>query len=410
MPIYSGPKIEYVVPTNGSEGIGRTITVKVKFTNIMSSDTLTSDYIYLRPFGDTTQKIPCTVTIEQGDGQTILLDPNEPLSGNTKYEIVVVGQSTGLAIKNILDEPLIETYISSFTTIEEPVYIPPEDGGIDPPVVDKPFIISSYPKDGQFNVSPTSIKVKFNIDISTLNFVVGGNGTPGDFNLIEGEFLKDDLDDINILPVVYVGGTISATGNILEFIPIEMKNDTVYSIVFTGDKIDNTIITFQSEFSEFFGDIKLIKADLSKYIKISDSLLAKYVADISKDAYEIVNTAQGEDAVDWLNRPYYVDEYVRYKTVLELVNTKYIELTTASSMVQLGDFTVQNTISADGLSSFMDGLKIHMKKWDDALHGHSNRGYAKPAIVGKRETELNPGSGYPDYMDRRLKTLDGTKE
>jgi hypothetical protein len=407
MPVYSGPKIEYVVPQNGSEGISTSITAKVKFTEIMSADTLTTDYIYLRPFGDTTRKIDCTVTIEPGDNQVIVLNPNNTLSVNTRYEIVVVGANTGLPIRSILDNALIETYISSFTTFDVVDETPVDNGGGEEPEPTKPYVISSYPRAGQFNVSPTSIKIKFNTDISLLNLVVG-DGTPSDFNLIRGEFLEKDIDDINILPITYVDGAIVVNSNILEFTPeVELENDTEYTIVLSGGKLTDTVIPFQSEFSYFFGDMKLIKTDLSKYIKISDNLLARYMADISKQAYETAIAAQG--TIDLTDRPYYLDEYVRYKTAYELANIKYIEITTSSSMVTLGDFTVQNTVNASGLSSFMDGLRIHMKKWEDALHGYSNRGYAKPAATGKRETELNPGSGYPDYMDRRFKDLDGTK-
>jgi hypothetical protein len=415
MATFTGLGIESVSPISGSEGISALVLIKVKFSEVMSASTLTEDTIYLRPFGDTTQKIPCTIELEAGDSHVVVLDPVAQLADNTEYEIVVVGQNTGSTVKDIFDNPLLLTHTSSFTTAEAtpapPPPVDPQDDGSGEPTVN-PYVVSSYPRDGAFNVSPASIKLKFNQDISALTLTLGTGSTPGDFNLIEGEFLEKDLEDINILPVVCVDGTHTVSGMILEFTPTEaLKNDTVYTIVMTGSKTESYVAGFQSKYTDFYGDIKLIQSDISKYIKISDDLLARYVAASSKEARTTAEQYYNDDndnAIDWTDPPLFIDEYVRYKTNYELVNTKYIELTTSSSMVQLGDFTVQNTVSAQGLATFRDGLRLQMKRWEDELHGQHNRGYAKPVAVGKR-TSSTAGDGYPDFMDRGLKDTDGTK-
>jgi hypothetical protein len=308
---------------------------------------------------------------------------------------------------------MLQTYISSFTTAEATPAPPPVDdgGGVDP--VLKPYVVSAYPRKDQYNVTPDVIKLKFDQDISSLTLTLGTGSTAGDFNLVEGEFLPDDIADINILPVVYITGTHVVNSNILEFTPADLAiaNDQTYTIVLTGGKVENYIASFQSQFSYFYGDMKLIKGDISKYIKISDSLLARYVADISADAYntaiQYYNDGNG-NAIDWENPPLFIKEYVRFRTTYELVNNKYVELTTSSSMVQLGDFTVQNTVSAQGLLAFRDGLALQLKRWNDEIHGQHNRGYAKP-VAADRRTGGTYSDGYPDHLDRGLRDTDGTK-
>jgi hypothetical protein len=411
MPIYSGPKVSSVMPMNGSDGISALITIKVTFTEMMSSDTITDSYIYLRPFGDTTQKISCAISLEEGDNKTIVLNPASTLADNTKYEVVAVGQDTGTAIKSLLDEPLLQTFISSFTTAEATPVPPVDPGGGEEPVV-KPYVVSSYPRDNQYNISPTAIRLKFDQDISGLTLTCGSGSTPGDFNLIQGEFLASDLEDINIIPVICVDGTPTINKTIFEFVPgVELSKDTTYTIVLKSDKTEDYIVTFQSTYTNFYGDLKLIKGDISKYINISDDLLARYIADYSTDARttaEQYYNTDNDNAIDWTDPPSFIKEYIRYRTTFELTNTKYIELTTASSMVQLGDFTIQNTVSAQGLKAFLDGLALQLKRWNDELHGQHNRGYAKPVTADKRTSDTY-SDGYPDFINRGLRDTSGTK-
>lgn len=412
MPFHTGPQISSILPSNDSEGISALITVKVKFTEMMSSETLTENYIYIRPSEDASQKIPSTLSFESGDNTIIEITPKEPLGDKTEYEIVVSGQSDGQGIEDILGNPMLETYVSSFKTAEQSLSIPSTEGGeIAGDIEVGPYVVSNYPRDNEYNVTPTYIKVKIadQDNLLTLPLSVGSGEASGDFNLIEGEVSERDLVDIDILPMSYVEGTLEFSNNIIKFAPAtSLDGNSVYSIVLTGQFL-NHISRFRSGFEYFYGDVDLIKSDLSKYIKISDWLLAQHIANVSREAYEIAY-ATYEDSISYNDddRPYYIDEYVRYKVGYELTNTKYIELTTGSSMVTLGEFVVQNTVNAQGLGSFMEGLRVHMKKWEDLLHGHSNRGYAKPIIVDRKTSE-DSGSGYPEYIDRRFKDIDGTK-
>lgn len=410
MPFNGGPQVESVYPLNSSESVSTLVTIEVKFTKVMSSETLTPDYIYIRPYGDTTHKINSEINFKSGDSSTVLIKPLDALEYNNQYEIIVIGEEEGSGIKDSIGYPMLETFTSSFTTkVEEDQ----EDNNGDEDLEEieiKPYVLSSYPKDGQYNISPFVINIKIDNseDIDLSGITVGTEESYGDFNLVKGSISEKDIEDIDIIPFEYVEGELEVNGNIIKFTPTGLKQNTTYNIILTG-KIQEHIIKFHSEFEHFYGDFDLIKESLSRYIKISDWLLARQIAIISEDAYTIATRTYG-DSIEWgEERPYFIDEYVRYKTAFELTNTKYVELTTGSNLVTLGNFTIQNSVSLRGLAAFIDGAKLHLKKWEDALHGRFGRGYARPSGVSKK-TSQDHGEGYPEYMDRRFRDLEGTKE
>jgi hypothetical protein len=99
------------------------------------------------------------------------------------------------------------------------------------------------------------------------------------------------------------------------------------------------------------------------------------------------------------NPPFYAREYVRIKSGLDLLKAKYYNLL-AKPMTTLADFTVNPNTGAlkENISQAINEMKLELKEFEDALRGHSNRGYARG-----RATER--GSWGPDYGRGKIDTF-----
>ena len=413
------PNVIEVFPLNKAYDVDGNIVIKISFTSDMDKAMASNQtYLYLTWVGVPdieANKIPCTVTTGPGDVQSseITVKPNEYLEAGRTYRITIKGGADG--IQDTLDEIMARDYTSDFTIAG--TWETTDDSGtgtggtgtggetIPEPV---PYVLSSYPRDGSFNLSPDSIRIKLS---ETVPFTTDDVGSK--FFLFPQGFTTSDIEDLDIITPEYVLGTLEVVNTILTFTPrtLPLENDTVYSIVLTDNSevksIQDTIITFQSKFTDFYGDIDLIREDLVRYLRLSDSTLVRYMLDAS-DLVRSKATAAGL-TIDWTNPPEYVHQYVRYKMQYDIVNRKYIEMTTYSSEQTLGDLTVSNSTGPSELKEFLKELRLQLKPWEDAINGLSRRGYARPVAVTKKINQES-GEGYPEWIDRRFKDIEGEKE
>jgi hypothetical protein len=83
--------------------------------------------------------------------------------------------------------------------------------------------------------------------------------------------------------------------------------------------------------------------------------------------------------------PFYVREYVRYKTLIDLTEHKYgLLIHDARSKMTLGDLTVENnTDTLRTMKQYMDNLKERLKPFEDKLLGKTRTGNAHPQCAIK---------------------------
>jgi hypothetical protein len=123
------------------------------------------------------------------------------------------------------------------------------------------------------------------------------------------------------------------------------------------------------------------------------------MADVSQYAYNIVSQVDGFSEEDYSGgkAPYYVHQYVRYQSAYDLLLNAYIQQSSGSGKsISLGDLSVDGSSDMADITALLGSFKNRIKTWEDQLHGHHNRGYAKPTTVVKGET----GSPYPDFLTR----------
>lgn len=274
---------------------------------------------------------------------------------------------------------------------------------------------ATYPKADAINITPASIKILFtaNLDYTTV--------TPDSVYIIKAA-KPDSLSIIDLMmdfsPTNSINFTIDAmtTPNLISLtIPADtFENSSEYTVIVRetikdtdGNALGETYFwSFFTVLTPFYGDPQRVREDLGMFLRnIPDTVLYKYMHDVSIIAYDIVSTQDGFNAATFEeNVPHYVHEYVRFQTGYDLLVNAFLEKSSGlGSMRILGDLTIDTSRSQNS-SAILSNFKDRIKYWLDLLHGHHNRGYAKPTVAVKGES-VEP---YPDFFSRTtLKDLEG---
>lgn len=230
---------------------------------------------------------------------------------------------------------------------------------------------------------------------------------------------KERLTMIDLLtayaPSKAIPGNVSILdGQVLEWQATEdLEPEKDYVAIVSKDiKGTNTskmgvpyILGFRSPWDRLYGNVNTIKSRLGDIADtISDATIYETMHVNTLFAYETVSETSSYSATDYTDKeaPYFVHQYVNLQTAYDVL----LNDITRSGGSNKEDFTLgQLQVSKEGDStsriSLLKSLKSEIKPWLDMIHGHHNRGYAKPVGAVKGET----GSAYPDFLTRsELKT------
>jgi hypothetical protein len=270
-------------------------------------------------------------------------------------------------------------------------------------------VAETYPRADAVHIMPNTIKVLFSseLDLSTVTsqsvYVLKKNK-------------PTSLSIIDLMTDYAPGGvpfTIDAPlqGNLLSLTidPVNLESNAEYTVIVResiknrdGDSLGEAYFwSFNTTFVPLYGNPDLIKGDIKAFLtNIPDKALYTYMNSVSQTALGIVANAQG----DTFNEedfnaavPRYVHEYVRAQASYDLlVNAILEKSSTAGTMRILGELTIDSSRSNFNAGQILAGFKERIKPWLDELHGHHNRGYAKPAVTVRGENVET----YPDYFTR----------
>ena len=199
-------------------------------------------------------------------------------------------------------------------------------------------------------------------------------------------------------------------GNVVT-IKATLEDDAEYTVIVrdsvkTKDKMATLGLTYHwsfiTKYTQLYGDPAMVRSDIGTFSKdISDKKLYQFLSDSSKYAYQIASATATFNAADYANgaAPYYMHEYVRLRTSYNLLLNTFVQSGggSATSEVALGDLKVKKESGSGGnVTGLMNALKNQMKPFVDMMHGHHNRGYAKPVTVVRGEN----ASAYPEFLTR----------
>lgn len=270
--------------------------------------------------------------------------------------------------------------------------------------------IEVYPKVDSVDITPEQIIVVLsdNVDESSVTsdtFYVVAKAKKGSLTTID--FLTEFSPSKQIAAVI---DPIVSPTNIITLTPESgvIVNDAEYTVVLRESIQSASLETlgeayawsFMSKFSILYGDVEVIRDNVtSAFVELTDKTLYKYISDISRYAYNVVSRRSDFNASDYEGgkAPYYVHQYVELQATYDLIINAHMRASSGSgSSVRLGDLSVEKNSESEDITAMLRNLKDRIKPWEDLLHGHHNRGYAKPVSVVKGEA----GAAYPDFLTR----------
>ena len=269
-------------------------------------------------------------------------------------------------------------------------------------------VADTYPRRDSVDVTPEKVMIVFsgNVDPATVNedtvYIVK----------------KEDKQNLSLLdfmteysPDKKVAATVEpiVTPNMVVLTAV-LEDDTEYTVIVRESVANSTGGTlgmayhwsFMTKFTQLYGDASLIRQDVgSMSSSITDKMLYKFMSDSSKYAYQIASVTAAFDETLYADgaAPYYMHQYVRLRTAYNLLLNMQLRSGGggSTSRVVLGDLQVEKDSGAGGsITDVLKDLKERMKPFLDMMHGHNNRGYAKPSVVVRGENI----EAYPDFMTR----------
>lgn len=388
-----------VTPTNNETNVAVTTSIEVLFSEALDDTTVTPSTVYLQN-ASTGGVVTATLQYIHSEMKAVIT-PSASLSGLTTYRTTVLGGEKG--IMTLDGEYMFETKYYEFTTADSSGEVTDPD----PEPTEPSFLLdvsASYPKDGDVHISPESIKILFTdaldpLSVTDQTVYVLKKKKPAELNIIdlmtEYSPSKSILDPIDNPITLEQSNLISIQLN-----QGDLEENAEYTVIVresvqstTGSQLGEAYsLGFYSILNPIYGDPERVRSDVGTFLRnVSDNDLYRYMHEVSINARDIVsNRDQSIDLVS--DVPHYIKQYVRTKTAYDLVLNAFLA-NSSSGMRKLGDLTIEANQSP---KEIIREFKSRIKSWEDQLHGHTNRGYAKPSGVVKGES----GDTYPEHLTR----------
>jgi hypothetical protein len=269
-------------------------------------------------------------------------------------------------------------------------------------------VSATYPEPDSVNIVPEDIKILFtdelNLEsVSSSSVYVVKAPKPKSINMID---LLTKFSPAKALSAVIDTPMPNLISIVIDTTALEPN--TEYTVVLretikstSGSMLGEAyFFSFVSSYSPLFGDAERIRDDVKIFLQnVPDRVLYKYMHEASLTVLDVVSTVISpyieEDFL--ANTPRYAGEYVRFQVGYDLVvNAMVAEMNGIGSLKTLGDLTVQPNQNISQVNEILKNLKSRIKPWEDKLHGHNNRGYAKPTVAIRGES----AEAYPDFLTR----------
>lgn len=406
-----------IIPANNEMNVLVSTPIEIVFSKDVEENTIDPNTVYLQNTS-TGDLVPATLTYVIADA-TVVLTPDTSLLNGIKYRTYVVGADVGVMAAD--GEFLTATNYYEFATEPSEFIAPTEPDPTDPVDPTDPTdptdpidpvmlleVMATYPKDGAVNVTPSAIKVLLTSAIDPLtatnqSVYLIKKRKPAELNTLDlmTEFASEAsiLTPLNLVTLENANTMISISLN-----EGDLEANTEYTLIVResiGTGSSTLGITFASSFytaiTPLYVDPEKLREDMRSFLSnIPDLALYRRIQDASIEARDIISSR--DPLIDLTkNLPNYVEQYVKHKAAYELIVNAYLQDSkTAGSSRSLGDLTVNKESGQADITKMLRELKDRIKPWLDQVHGHNNRGYAKPSGVVRGENIET----YPDFFTR----------
>lgn len=401
-------------PINNQMNVPINEEIEVLFSKALEKSTVDPNTIFIQDV-TTGEKVPNQLTYDEVNMQ-VVLKPLSSLQNGKKYRITIIGRNMGVISKD--GEILAAHMVYDFTT-EPGTFIPPVTPlPTNPPATGNPDpmdpvmlieVVDTYPKDNSVHVEPKTIKVLLTSPINPSSVTHESvylikKRKPTELNIID---LMTEYSPSNSV-LTEVNNAITMENNDT-MISIQITEDllepnTEYTLIVRESITDGTstlgipyMTSFYTTFTPLYADPLAMRESMKTFFSsVTDIAMYRRIREASIEARDIVTKRDATIDLE-IAVPYYMEQYVTHKAVYELAVNAYLQDSkTSSGDRSLGDLSIGAGEEAKDVTKLLRDLKGRIKPWLDQLHGHNNRGYAKPAVAVRGENiEV-----YPDFLDK----------
>ncbi len=182
----------------------------------------------------------------------------------------------------------------------------------------------------------------------------------------------------------------------------DLDNNCEYIVVVTTDVEDtegNSLsqeysYTFTSQYDPIYASFNNVMLDLQQYMSnINEDFVYRYIRENSQS----IRTLTKRRDINWNNPPpYEVQQYVRFKTVYDIVLNAYVKSVGGSGKkTRLGDLDVDKKSASADMATIIKSLQDNLQPWYDMSLGIQNRGRAKSVSFVKGGRQGTYSDVYP---------------
>ncbi len=157
---------------------------------------------------------------------------------------------------------------------------------------------------------------------------------------------------------------------------------------------EDIVINLTSRYYPILASFQIVLLDLQQYMtNINKDYAYRYIRENSLAIMSITPRSE-----NWDDPPYEFKQYVRFKTVYDMVVNTYIKaIGGAGKAVSLGDLSVDKKSASADMAVILKRLEDQLQPWYDLCMQRTNRGRAKVDTVVKG----GRGRGYSDVYPHR---------
>lgn len=310
-------------------------------------------------------------------------------------------------IKHELDkgeETSSSTYIKKSIVIEEEPPIP---------LPTNPFnlnIVRTYPENNSIAKNLDKLAVVFSEDINLSSI------SHEDLQILDADTDEFMAELFEIKSYEYTIPLTETPQKTLRIIPqFEFEAGKTYKLILsknihssenpTVNLGESKTIQFTKIWEHFFASIESIRTILGNFSSSFDDVqISKVIAELSQQLYARFLGNTTSDSAKWKDSgiPYYVVEYIKYKTAYMLVLNLVVKDTVGQSEnIKLGDLQVEESASRSSeLVDLLGLLKEEMEKWETPLESSAKAVTFAKMSSSIRASSNEYGATYPDHMTR----------
>lgn len=156
---------------------------------------------------------------------------------------------------------------------------------------------------------------------------------------------------------------------------------------------DDYLLNFTSLYNPLTGSTNTVEMDLLQYMT---SINADHMFRYMRENTMSIQRLTPRRNINWEDPPFEFKQYVRHKTIYDMVLNAYVKATGGSGKsVKLGQLHIDKKSASQDMAVILRRLQDNLQPWYDLCMAMTNRGRAKTTSISKSERKNEYDGTYP---------------